>query len=187
MSRFGRKKAPIDFSSYSFPPPPPEAENWQPDPDSIPLPGSLPDLRLNKKSLDPRWGAFKREAMKADRLATASPSPSSNGSEMRSLGSWPIPLARQTGLPGDMTRVEGSALTPAQDPITEPVSEKASGVVSLGGGIATTAARMETMPRAAARHPLTQGKLTSSPNTVLPTKGSVPDWTKKMDKALSES
>lgn len=40
-----------EVSWGGFAAPTPEAENWQPDPDSIPVAGGLPDLRLNKDPL----------------------------------------------------------------------------------------------------------------------------------------
>lgn len=91
----------------AFPPPPPEAENWQPDPNSIPKAGNLPDPRFNRDpEQDRRSKSYRKEAkMYGQALSESASSPSTKESSLgRGLGQWPAPAARSTGFPRDFVQ-----------------------------------------------------------------------------------
>jgi hypothetical protein len=90
-----------ELSWDAFPPPPPEAENWVPDPDSIARPGTLKDPRLHKDPYaEQKKSAMKREmrfqsTSRGDSISSAS---GSSAPAVRApLGAWPAQAVRSSG------------------------------------------------------------------------------------------
>jgi hypothetical protein len=90
----------------AFPPPPPEAENWVPDPDSVARPGTLKDPRLCKDPYaEQKKAVLKREmrfqglnSMAASRSGSISSSSGSTAPAVRApLGTWPAQVPRTSG------------------------------------------------------------------------------------------
>lgn len=95
-----------ELSWDGFPEPTPEAESWQPNPDSVPMTGGLPDPRFNRNPLTER----QRMGLKRERLlgtssdgltpstGTSSFEPSKKSANTSvSTGRWPMPVPRATG------------------------------------------------------------------------------------------
>ncbi|KAI8937682.1 hypothetical protein NX059_005383 [Plenodomus lindquistii] len=163
MSGFSTTKSPIDFDSVSFPLPTPEAEKWQPDPDSIARPGVLPDRRFNQDPFEP----YRRAAARA--VASASPE---SEPLIRGLGSWPAAVPRGTGVPRDLLDVNTPNDTPANN-------------VSLGSRLAVAAEQIAAVQPSPSYRPLSPAPAASVAKTS-PSKGTRSDWTTKLEKALAE-
>ncbi|KAH9863211.1 hypothetical protein IAQ61_009488 [Plenodomus lingam] len=139
MPGYSKKEEPDDFSSTTFPKPPPGAENWQPDPDSVARPGLLPDPRFCRDLLEPRLRALYRAEI---RQGSKPSSLALRGKETRSLGSWPAPVPRGSGMPRNVIDVKTVA---SSNPgmTTKHVSDTSSAVLNLGSRIASAAEPME--------------------------------------------
>ncbi|KAH7078991.1 hypothetical protein BKA63DRAFT_255846 [Paraphoma chrysanthemicola] len=118
------KKSAVGLSWDTFPEPPPEAENWVPDPDSIARPGRLADPRLNRDPYaEQKKAALKREAQLRG-LAGAADSASSSSfssndaatSQARAAG-WPVQMPRSY-LPQSIA-LDAPATTPPTNSITK--------------------------------------------------------------------
>jgi hypothetical protein len=92
----------------AFPAPTPEAEEWKPDPDSVPVAGGLPDPRFNKDPLTQQQKkAFKRDKLlglyldgpSESTTVTSTASSVSRTSIATGVGSWPAAAPRAKGYP----------------------------------------------------------------------------------------
>ncbi|KAF1366042.1 hypothetical protein EJ07DRAFT_150506 [Lizonia empirigonia] len=99
-------RAPVKVTELSwdgFPEPTPEAESWQPNPDSVPMTGGLPDPRFNRNPLTERQRmGLKRERLLGTSSDGLTPStgtspfvPSTKSANTSAnTGSWPMPAPR---------------------------------------------------------------------------------------------
>ncbi|KAJ4325995.1 hypothetical protein N0V94_000360 [Neodidymelliopsis sp. IMI 364377] len=189
----------------AFPEPSPEAETWQPDPDSIPVAGFLPDPRFNKDPLtETQRMTVKRDqrfGLATDSLSTSRiSSPAINMSKTSTasgLGSWPAPTPRATGLPRAFVSVsddsvQASIFTPSE--ATSPV-EAVSATLKMAQ---TTANRetdtirsakgtMETLPAQSSSRRLYTPVATvdSQPSGAL-SNSSTPAWARSLAHLLEE-
>ncbi|KAI4653649.1 hypothetical protein J4E93_001416 [Alternaria ventricosa] len=174
----------------AFPPPPPEAETWEPDADSIARPGRLPDPRFNR---DPehnrRSKSFRREAkMLATNQLSASSSPPNGSSLGRGIGQWPAPAARSTSLPRDVIQSAGPASPPA-DAVKEQVQTSRPRLAATKPVARVTGppkGTMESMFVPYTRRPEIPAISKASTNSVSPTKSQPPDWAAAIEKAIQE-
>ncbi|EDU50423.1 hypothetical protein PtrSN002B_008262 [Pyrenophora tritici-repentis] len=95
-----KKVLEVPESWDAFPPPPPEADDWQPPEDAIPKPGGVRDARFSQDTApDGRSKAYLREAKMYSMLADKALSSASVGSTSPApgLGKWPAPISRAPG------------------------------------------------------------------------------------------
>ncbi|KAL1796288.1 hypothetical protein ACET3X_004828 [Alternaria dauci] len=184
------KKTPAKAAAFvwdAFPPPPPEAETWQPDPNSIARPGGLPDRRFNRDPEQDRRSRFSRREAKTygQALSETASLPSTNQSSLgHGLGQWPASAARSTGYPKDFVQ-DPKPTSPPSKPIKvlssthKHISTSTKPTTSVAG---TPKGTMELMPAPNYHRPETKasGDPTSS------SKSSSPDWMAFMDKAIAE-
>ncbi|KAF2856923.1 hypothetical protein T440DRAFT_512911 [Plenodomus tracheiphilus IPT5] len=175
-----------DFTSVDFPPVPPEAENWQPDPDSIARPGALPDPRFTRDLIQPyHRGSYKIEAKRVKSSAAASPSPALEQEDMRSLGSWPSPVPRATGYPRDLIDFE-TLPTPSKAPVNEPALTESKERLTLGSKIAVPVdlleiGRPDVSYRALTPNPQAKSFLEAAPQP----RGALLGWKNELDKEIA--
>ncbi|KAH3950098.1 hypothetical protein HBI56_006260 [Parastagonospora nodorum] len=185
----------LDWSG--FPAPPPEAEGWKPDPDSIPRTGALKDPRFGKdpweanklQNARKQFGYHLHHSSEARRLA--SPSSASPASATLSMGQWPQQEPQQASqedtpvatahMITDMdlsvahaTSLAGTALTATASTgvKTETVGEALA--AKLPPSSKTSKGAMETI--------LT----TPMPGTLPTEKSTFPPWAGAIEKALAE-
>ncbi|KAH7406086.1 hypothetical protein DE146DRAFT_433306 [Phaeosphaeria sp. MPI-PUGE-AT-0046c] len=90
------KKPALILDWDAFPPPPPEANEWYPDPDSIARPGDLQDERFNRdpyqdarlRAVQKEFGYHVREDTMSAYLSRAPPVKASSGNQVAD-GQWP--------------------------------------------------------------------------------------------------
>ncbi|RYN39655.1 hypothetical protein AA0112_g3618 [Alternaria arborescens] len=173
----------------AFPPPPPEAGDWQPDPDSIPKAGNIPDPRFNRDpEQDRRSKSYRKEAkMYGQALSEIPLSPSTKGSSLgRGLGQWPTPAARSTGYPRDFMQ-DVKPTSPSLESITvletsrkhPPIS--AEPTTRVAGPPKGT---MELMPAPNYRRP--EILVSSTGKSASPTKSLSSGWKAPIEKAIAE-
>lgn len=125
-----------DFSWDAFPPPPPEVDEWQPDPDSVARPGTLPDPRFGRDPYEEaKIAAFKKETglyhVPADIAASLKSRPSNDPIPRSSGPSWAAPLEKAL-----MEETKAPIIQPAKEPnripphLREP-TKSASGTSSI--------------------------------------------------------
>ncbi|KAH6620365.1 hypothetical protein C7974DRAFT_232111 [Boeremia exigua] len=84
----------------SFPAPTPEAATWQPDPESVPGTGRLPDPRFDRYlPTDRQRQALKRERLLTDGLTGSVSNGSLTTANSTRVGNWPAPMPRAHYLP----------------------------------------------------------------------------------------
>ncbi|KAI4690898.1 uncharacterized protein J4E88_002371 [Alternaria novae-zelandiae] len=178
----------------AFPVPPPEAETWTPDPDSIARPGDLPDPRFNRDpEHDRRSKSFRREAkmlaaaqQDSQLRATTSTSGKSLG---LGIGAWPAPAPRSTGYPRDLVQSSGPPSPPA-DPVKENVQisrPKLAATKPVARVAGPPKGTMELMSAPYHRRPETPVASKASTRSVSPVKSQLSAWELKMEKALAET
>ena len=116
-----------DFSWEAFPPPPPEAENWNPDPDSVARPGDLPGQRLTRDpsedamiaALKKGTGMYNRPADVAVGMKSGSLSPAVKAATSASPGrpAWAAPLEKALDeepqkAPGQVSKAPAKSIPP---------------------------------------------------------------------------
>ncbi|KAF1941557.1 hypothetical protein EJ02DRAFT_455075 [Clathrospora elynae] len=192
-----KKAGAAALSWDAFPPPPPEAETWQPDPDSIARAGALPDPRFNRDVQDDlRRAGFKTEIKFHGMPAGYSSSPFVSGAApVRSLGAWPAPAPRATGFPRDLVcsvsppkppmSATGSSASDPGSPCEKPTPARGS-TVSIAAPSKATIESLELSLPAAYRPQTSAAPTVSTKNTVSPAKGAVPAWAAPLEKALAE-
>ncbi|KAF3035445.1 hypothetical protein E8E12_005232 [Didymella heteroderae] len=173
----------------AFPAPIPEAESWQPDPDSILFAGRLPDARFNKDPLTaPQKKAFKRDKLlglffdgPSENPGVASTRSSvSRNSISTGVGGWPVVAPRATGYPRAPSPPRATE-PPENTP--PPAFEEAAASKRADNYKCT----METLPP----QPLFP-RLQTPPMSIAseafesPTKTTTPVWARKLEHLLGE-
>ncbi|KAI4670478.1 uncharacterized protein J4E79_000760 [Alternaria viburni] len=174
----------------AFPAPPPEAETWQPDADSIARPGRLPDPRFNRDpEHDRRSKSFRREAKMLATTQLGASSSSVNGSSLgRGIGQWPAPAARSTGFPRDVIQSASPASPPA-NAVKEHVQTsrpKLSAIKPATRVAGPPKGTMESMFVSHSRRPENPVKPKASTSSASPTQSQPPDWAVAIEKAMQE-
>ncbi|KAF2032217.1 hypothetical protein EK21DRAFT_87341 [Setomelanomma holmii] len=134
-----RKTATAALCWNAFPEPPPEAENWSPDPNLIARPGALKDARFNKDPYaEQKRAALKREARMRGlngyaARSLSSTSSSSAATTRAAAAGWPMQESR-TCMPQDLalepTSTRTAPATAADDTST---STDANASIETGG------------------------------------------------------
>lgn len=195
-----------EVSWGGFAAPTPEAENWQPDPDSIPVAGGLPDLRLNKHPLTTQ----QKQALKRDKLlglychghnesntVTLTASSASRSSSSTRAGNWPAAVPRATGHPGSLVpsiahplfspceaTVPAGAAIEAAEETSAPVFKSVTTSKPTGKLKGT----METLPlQPLFQRPQTPPTSTASEESESPAKTPTPAWARKFEHLLRDS
>ena len=196
----------MELSWDAFPEPTPEAENWRPDPGSVPVTGNLPDPRFNKNLLTERQRmGLKRErrfglAIDSVSEGTRASSPmahTTGTSTTTNVGSWPAPALRSTGLPRTLAPPTSHLiLTPSEAPkvVETPLPTPAMACTSTPK--TTTLAKfadsckgtMETSPaQPPLQRPYTPAASVTSQRSESSDKTSVPAWARSLAHLLGES
>jgi hypothetical protein len=198
--------ATTDFSWEAFPEPPPEAENWKPDPDSVPTPGLFHDRRLRRDPVEDRRLAAKKKQMRmlcspsesvtSSNNALTSPSSLVNGTATAGLGlgGWPAPVLRASGCPRDLVQKPtpapstssldadfDTAKPPYENISPRPKSQTTCPTAATKG----TMEDLRIVPSAyvRAQSPIAVMKAVESAS---PTMTELPSWAAPLEKALRE-
>lgn len=195
-----------DLSWDTFPAPTPEAEEWQPDPDSVPVAGALPDPRFNKDPLtvqqkqalkrDKRLGLFLDGPSESTAVPSFTSSVSKTGT-ITGIGSWPVAAPRATGYPRALTPsvqhplfssseplkiAETAAAAPAKTPASTPKTATPSQPTNISKGT------METLPvRPLFQRPHTPPMSVASQASESPPKTHTPAWARVLEHLLGDS
>ncbi|KAJ4374193.1 hypothetical protein N0V83_002934 [Neocucurbitaria cava] len=211
MPRFPSKdpEDAADFSWDTFPPAPPEAADWQPDPESIARPGNLPDPRFSQLP-DPRFHRNPCERVRREaytRKAPTSSRPAHVAASLDSASASPAVgganLARSERNPGlaSVFRASGRArelesdFSPSPstcsfgssaDFMTSPYDASSKLVTSSTAPPATAAkGTMENFPFTAYNSPSSLAS-NDSRKIVSRSKSARPAWAAPLDKLLAE-
>ncbi|KAF2625896.1 hypothetical protein BU25DRAFT_472689 [Macroventuria anomochaeta] len=201
----GAAKA-IELSWDAFPKPTPESESWQPDPDSVPIAGGLPDPRFNKDPLTERQKMAlkrnKRHGFATDDLNTSTcfSSPAAFISRINTptgVGSWPAPAPRATGLsrvfappavqhpifttPETLKPAKEAVAAPTMAPLFDQVTTTARWFTNGSEG------STETLPvQPLFQRPHTPAASITSQQSESPTKTPAPAWARSLAHLLGE-
>ncbi|KAG9189780.1 hypothetical protein G6011_06648 [Alternaria panax] len=174
----------------AFPPPPPEAEAWQPDPDSIARPGGLPDPRFNRDPEQDRQSkSFRKEAKILATPQLGGQGQAQGGSALgRGLGEWPAPPPRCTGYPRAFMADVDSAVPPLEPvPALETsYRQSATSIKSTACITGTPKGTMELLPALNYRRPETLATSKTSTKSVVSSKSLLPAWASSLEKAIAE-
>jgi hypothetical protein len=160
----------VILSWDTFPPPPPEAKDWKPDPGSIPKPGTLKDPRFHKDPhAEEKKAAMKREMRLHGSAGSSSTSVSIAPPVRAPIGGWPTQLPRANG------SVHARETAMLDNIVTSPI----------GSTTTTTKGTMESLPimPLSSYRPLTP---TPTVKSVSSAKSVVPLWAGPLEKALAE-
>ncbi|CAO2657310.1 Nn.00g034360.m01.CDS01 [Neocucurbitaria sp. VM-36] len=191
-----------DFSWDAFPPPPPEAENWQPDPNSVAKPGDLPDPRFGRDPYeDVRRETYKKDAKTysipadvAASLKSGSSSLAVGGVNPARLHHGPCPdlapqdsrspqeLIHEANPPPSMYSIGSRA-----DTTNSLYNAPSNSYTSSTDQVATLAkGTMETFPFTEFHQPQSSASSDASAKLVSLPKNAVPAWAAPLEKALAE-
>ncbi|KAH6878274.1 hypothetical protein BKA58DRAFT_92390 [Alternaria rosae] len=177
----------------AFPPPPPEAETWQPDPDSIARPGDLPDPRFNRDpEHDRRSKSFRKEAKMyavTQQQSQMPSSPSISGNLLgRGIGEWPAAAPRSTGYPRNLVQSSVTPSSPAS-PVKEHVQisrPKLAATKPIARVAGPPKGTMESMFVPHSRLPETPVPSRASTSSASPAKSQPPAWAAAIEESIQE-